>query len=152
MKLLARFFFFLFLFCSAWFCGWGQSMVPIIQQTQSTIGQIEKDGDVVDVALYDYIFKDNNSTFTYEYQFYSSDSYTVRVIGDETRNTNLAIRIYRLVGSNWQQVKQVVATGKAAASLPFRPPGSERFRIEVSCDLTGGYTSSCFGLIIVRVE
>jgi hypothetical protein len=152
MKQMIKMFLPAVLFCGIAFTGWGQSMVPIIQQTQSVIGQIEKGGDVVDVALYDYIFKDNNSVFTYEYQFYASDSYSIRVIGDDARNTNLAVRIYRYVGSNWQQVKQTQATGRSTALLPFKPAATERYRIEISCDLTGGYASSCFGLLIVRVE
>ena len=138
--------------CLAGLSGRGQSLVPIIQQTQTMIEQIEKGGDVVDVALYDFIFKDNNSIFTYEYQFYANDSYSIRAIGDAARNNNLVIRVYRYVGSNWQVVKQTQAAGTAAAQLAFRPAGTERYRIELACDLTGGYSASCFGLIIVREE
>ena len=152
MKQSVKILLFVGFFSGAGIGGRGQSMVPVIQQTQSMIGQVEKEGDVVDVALYDYLFKDNNAVFSYEYQFYANDSYTIRAIGDETRNTNLAIRVYRYAGSNWTQVKQTQAFGKAYALLPFKPVATERYRIEISCTLTGSYTSSCFGLLIVRVE
>ena len=131
--------------------GRAQSMVPVIQKTQSAIAQIEKEGDVVDVALYDYIFRDNNSTYTYEFQFYKTDSYEVQVLGDDLRTGSFTIRIHRYVGSNWQKIEQTDIP-MAGASLTFRPPASERYRIEVSCSLLGSNTSGCFGMIIKRKE
>lgn len=131
--------------------GRAQSMVPVIQKTQSTIAQIEKDGDVVDVALYDYIFKDNNSTYSYEFQFYKTDSYEVRVFGDDLRTGTFMIRILRYVGTLWQKVEQT-DIAMADASVTFTPPASERYRIEVSCGLLGSNTSGCFGMIIKRKE
>lgn len=142
----------LLLFCGVRAGSRAQSMVPLIQQTKSVISQIEKDGDVVDVALYDYIFRDNNSSYTYEYQFYSNDSYTIRLIGDGQRNSNFMIRVYRYLGSSWTLVVQTTTSDRSGTELSFRPPNSERYRVEVSGTLTGSYTSSWFALLIVRAE
>ena len=95
--------------------GRAQSLAPTIQQTQNAIKQIEKLGNVVDAAVYDYIFKDNNGVYNYDFYFYSTDNYTIRAIGDDSRNTNMIIRVLKSSNGNWQTVKQSAGTGKASA-------------------------------------
>src|ERR1700761_4189100 len=97
--------------------GRAQSLAPTIQQTQNAIKQIEKLGNVVDAAVYDYIFKDNNGVYNYDFYFYSTDNYTIRAIGDDSRNTNMIIRVLKSSNGNWQTVKQSAGTGKASAEL-----------------------------------
>jgi|GEM_PF-3168554 len=152
MRLFARVVLLLTLLPGVRAVGLGQSMVPAITQTQESIRQAERDGDVVDAAVYDYLARDKNATSTYDFYFYSSDSYTIKAFGDEMRNSNLTIRVLRNVNGSWTSVKQSAYTGKAYALAPFKPEKSERYRIEVSGVLAGGYQSTPFGLLIIRDE
>jgi hypothetical protein len=132
--------------------GRAQSLAPTIQQSQTVIKQIEKEGNVVDAAIYDYIFKDNNGVYNYDFYFYSTDNYTIRALGDDSRNTNMTIRVLKSSNGSWQTLKQSTGTGKASAQLAFAPTTTDRYRVEVSCSLAGSYTVSCLALLIVREE
>jgi len=127
-------------------------MVPAIAQTHESIRQAERDGDVVDAAVYDYLSRDRNSIYTYDFYFYSSDSYKIKAFGDGTRSSYVTIRVLRNVNGSWTFVKQSAANGSAYGLMPFKPEKSERYRIEVSCVLAAGYPSIPFGLLIIRDE
>jgi hypothetical protein len=128
-------------------------MAPVIKKMQDSVVKTEKDGDVVDDILYDYIFKEQNSVCDYYYQLFIRQDYIFKVIPDDGGNSNFMIRIYRKIGNDWTLQTQS-ASGGTAPVVSFTPTGteSERYKISVSCDLNAARQVGCFGLLIVRAE
>jgi hypothetical protein len=128
-------------------------MAPVIRKMQDSVVKTEKDGDVVDDVLYDYIFREQSSVSDYYYQLFVKQDYTFMVIPDDGGNTNYMIRIYRKLGNDWTLQIQS-ASGGTTPVVRFTPSGTEpeRYKISVSCDLNSAKQASCFGLLIVRAE
>jgi hypothetical protein len=131
--------------------GQAQTMGPVMQQMQSLVEQTEKEGNVVDDVVYDYIFRDQSFTFVYLYELFNTDSYFLRLIGDNNGNSNYMIRVYKLVNNIWQFASQS-GKGSGEAELFYSPDVTGQFKIEISCDMPSANNRSAFGLLIVKKE
>jgi hypothetical protein len=124
-----------------------QSMVPLIARCESKVKSLERSNKIVEKTLFDIIYKNNSSTFTYLYTFYQADTYDINVVYDDATAGSLNLKIFKYVTDKWVLVKQTFAV---EYGLSFHPDATAIYDIEVSCQFKNNAEWSNVGLIIDR--
>lgn len=125
-------------------------MEVVINKVQGKIISIENNDRIIERTLYDFLARDNQSIFTYEYYFFRNNRYNISAIGDGVKLQNVSIKLYQKQGSNWQLLRQTNYQNNTDVQLQHTPVENGKYKINIECSFKPDYVASSFGLIIDR--
>lgn len=145
MKNLSKFILLCF-FCITTIAGVAQSsMLPILDEGNAKIEELENNNNTIVHMEYDIVFKDNNksiyrtlyNTRTYYFYAFASD-----------RISDLDMELYQKIDDEWEKIK-TDATASAHSFISFTPEVTGKYGLLIKgYEFVDDYTASHYGLII----
>ena len=126
-----------------------QDMAPVVDRTENTMKNIERTDRVIEKTIFDFVYKSNNSSYSYTYELYSPKAYHLTFLGDGTRSYSGNIKIYRYSDGDWKLVTQYNSAG-VDFNIPFSPAQTAFYKISFTCTIRDNNVRAGVGLIIDR--